>query len=105
MRGSRHVANRDSHHCRQPRSSAAKSSAATPAEDLRIPGLRATAGQIAPGWRKQGGVVIRILTVDDHALLRNGIRTLLGAESDMQLVGEASTGREAIQEFRTHRPD
>jgi DNA-binding NarL/FixJ family response regulator len=48
---------------------------------------------------------IRVLTVDDHALLRKGIRTLLGAERDMQLVGEASTGREAIEEFRAHRPD
>jgi len=53
-----------------------------------------------------GGVKpIRVLTVDDHALLRKGIRTLLGAERDMQLVGEASTGREAIEEFRTHQPD
>jgi len=43
--------------------------------------------------------------VDDHALLRKGIRTLLGAESDMQLVGEASTGREAIEAFRIHQPD
>jgi len=53
-----------------------------------------------------GGVKpIRVLTVDDHALLRKGIRTLLGAESDMQLVGEASTGREAIEAFRIHQPD
>jgi DNA-binding NarL/FixJ family response regulator len=48
---------------------------------------------------------IRILTVDDHALLRRGIRALIGAESDMQLVAEASTGREGIEAFRTHRPD
>ena len=48
---------------------------------------------------------IRVLTVDDHALLRKGIRTLLGAETDMQLVAEASTGREAIAQFRTHQPD
>ena len=48
---------------------------------------------------------IRVLTVDDHALLRNGIRRLIGAESDMQLVAEASTGREAVEEFRAHRPD
>jgi DNA-binding NarL/FixJ family response regulator len=52
-----------------------------------------------------GQKVIRILTVDDHALLRKGIRTLIGAESDMQLVAEASTGREAVEEFRTHHPD
>ena len=48
---------------------------------------------------------IRVLTVDDHALLRKGIRNLLGAEADMQLVAEACTGREAIEHFRTHRPD
>ena len=48
---------------------------------------------------------IRILTVDDHALLRKGIRTLLGAERDMELVGEASTGREAIEQFRACQPD
>jgi DNA-binding NarL/FixJ family response regulator len=48
---------------------------------------------------------IRVLTVDDHALLRNGIRRLIGAESDMQLVAEASNGREAVEAFRAHRPD
>jgi two-component system, NarL family, response regulator len=48
---------------------------------------------------------IRVLTVDDHALLRRGIRALVGAEPDMQLVAEASTGREALEAFRTHRPD
>jgi DNA-binding NarL/FixJ family response regulator len=48
---------------------------------------------------------IRILAVDDHALVRKGIRLLISAESDMQLVAEASTGREAVQEFRTHHPD
>ena len=52
-----------------------------------------------------GQKTIRVLTVDDHALLRNGIRRLIGAESDMQLVAEASTGREAVEEFRTHRPE
>jgi DNA-binding NarL/FixJ family response regulator len=45
------------------------------------------------------------LVVDDHALLRKGIRLLTSTESDMQLVAEASTGREAVQEFRTPRPD
>ena len=52
-----------------------------------------------------GQELIRVLTVDDHALLRKGIRALIGAESDMELVGEASTGREAVDEFRKHRPD
>ena len=71
-------------------------------------------GQARPAFTadcvKQGSVManqapIRILAVDDHALLRKGIRMLISTESDMQLVAEASTGREALQEFRTHRPD
>jgi len=48
---------------------------------------------------------IRILTVDDHPLLRQGIAALLTGQPDMDLVGEASNGREAIQQFREHRPD
>ena len=48
---------------------------------------------------------IRILTVDDHPLLRKGIRLLLSTESDMQIVAEASTGGEAVQEFQRHQPD
>jgi DNA-binding NarL/FixJ family response regulator len=48
---------------------------------------------------------IRILTADDHALLRQGIASLIGLESDMELVAEASTGREAIDKFKAHRPD
>lgn len=48
---------------------------------------------------------IRILAVDDHALLRKGIAALIGAEPDMKLVAEASNGRQAIAEFKKHRPD
>jgi len=48
---------------------------------------------------------IRILIVDDHPLLRQGIASLIADESDMQLVAEAANGREAIQQFRTHLPD
>jgi DNA-binding NarL/FixJ family response regulator len=48
---------------------------------------------------------IRILAVDDHVLVREGIAVLLSAEPDMVLVAEASNGREAIQQFRAHRPD
>ena len=48
---------------------------------------------------------IRILAVDDHPLLRQGIAGLIADESDMTLVAEAADGREAIQQFRTHRPD
>jgi DNA-binding NarL/FixJ family response regulator len=49
--------------------------------------------------------VIRVLSVDDHALLREGIAALVGNQSDMELVAEACNGREAVELFRTHRPD
>ena len=49
--------------------------------------------------------LIRILTVDDHALLREGIAALVNTEPDMKLVAEASNGEEAIEKFRSHRPD
>src|ERR1700755_3362544 len=48
---------------------------------------------------------IRILTVDDHPILREGIAAILGAETDFELVAEANNGREAVDQFRTHRPD
>jgi len=49
--------------------------------------------------------LIRILTVDDHPLLRKGIAALVNNEDDMKLVAEASSGEEAIEKFRAHRPD
>lgn len=49
--------------------------------------------------------LIRILTVDDHPLLRKGITTLVNAEPDMKMIAEASSGREAIELYRLHRPD
>jgi DNA-binding NarL/FixJ family response regulator len=48
---------------------------------------------------------IRILVVDDHPILRQGLSALLAVELDMQLVAEASNGREAIELFRSLRPD
>jgi DNA-binding NarL/FixJ family response regulator len=48
---------------------------------------------------------IKILTVDDHPLLRQGISAVIEGENDMLIVGEASNGREAIQMFRSQRPD
>jgi len=49
--------------------------------------------------------VVRILAVDDHPLLREGIAALIANEPDMKLVAEASNGREAIEQFRRVRPD
>jgi DNA-binding NarL/FixJ family response regulator len=49
--------------------------------------------------------MIRILAVDDHPLLRDGIAALIGSEEDMELIGEASNGREARELFRTLQPD
>ena len=49
--------------------------------------------------------MIRILSVDDHSLLREGIAALVGNQSDMELVAEASNGLEAVELFRKHRPD
>ena len=48
---------------------------------------------------------IRILAVDDHPVLRQGVAALVGGQADMSLVAEASNGREAIQQFRAHHPD
>ena len=52
-----------------------------------------------------GSSRIRILTVDDHPVVRQGIAGLVGVLPVMVIVGEASNGREAIQQFRTHHPD
>ena len=53
----------------------------------------------------KGADVIRILAVDDHPLLREGIAALVSKQTDMQLVGEASTGHESVELFRQLRPD
>jgi len=61
-------------------------------------------------WRRRssvsdGSAQIRVLAIDDHALVRQGIAVLVGTQPDMTMIGEGSNGREAIQQFRTHRPD
>ena len=48
---------------------------------------------------------IRVLCIDDHPLLRQGIGALVGAQADMALVAQAATGQEGIREFRETRPD
>ena len=52
-----------------------------------------------------GSSPIRILAVDDHQLVREGIAGFVGVQPDMTLVAQAANGRDAIQQFRTHRPD
>ena len=52
-----------------------------------------------------GSNPIRILVVDDHPVLRQGLAALVGGQADLRIVGEASNGREAIQQFRAHHPD
>jgi DNA-binding NarL/FixJ family response regulator len=49
--------------------------------------------------------MIRVLTVDDHPILRSGIAAVLEGEEDIMVVGEATNGKEAVESFRVHRPD
>jgi DNA-binding NarL/FixJ family response regulator len=48
---------------------------------------------------------IRVLSVDDHPILREGIAAIVRSAPDMEMVAQAATGHEAVQAFRTHDPD
>src|SRR5258708_13094546 len=59
-------------------------------------------------WRRRKVTAthrIRVLTVDDHPLLRSGIAAVIEGEEDIMVVGEATNGKEAVESFRVHRPD
>ena len=55
--------------------------------------------------QERGEPMIRVLAVDDHPVVRDGIARLIGTQSDMELIAEASDGREAVEAFRQQRPD
>lgn len=61
--------------------------------------------QTGPATMGESTAVIRVLCVDDHPLVRKGIASILANEGDMELVGEAGGGREAVAMFKEYRPD
>lgn len=61
--------------------------------------------QTGPATMGESTAVIRVLCVDDHPLVRKGIASILANEGDMELVGEAGGGREAVAMFKEFRPD
>jgi YesN/AraC family two-component response regulator len=73
------------------------------AHRILVPGLVLEAKEMATIGMKPDA--IRVLSVDDHALIREGIAALIANQTDMSLVDEASNGREAIEQFRAHHPD
>jgi DNA-binding NarL/FixJ family response regulator len=68
-------------------------------------GLEGVGTRSWKGVMSGGSSPIRILAVDDHPLVRQGIAGLVEVQPDMAIVADAATGREAIQQFRVHRPD
>jgi DNA-binding NarL/FixJ family response regulator len=62
-------------------------------------------GHDGPNPAMADATPIRILSVEDHPVFREGLSTIIGTQSDMLLVAQAESAEEAIQQFRVHRPD
>ncbi len=57
------------------------------------------------GRRTTGGTTLRVLLVDDHAMVRQGLKSILDLYDDIEVVGEAADGEEAVELTQAHRPD
>ena len=71
----------------------------------KAPSSRAREAAARPGWTRTGGQRIRVLIVDDHAILRQALRHLLDTHSEIEVVGDASSGREAVSATEKLMPD
>src|SRR5439155_11853684 len=71
---------------------------------VRHPGDPERAGQRNPA-HAGGAAMITIMLVDDHPVVREGLRGMLEAEPDLSVIGEAGSGAEALALARAHRPD
>jgi DNA-binding NarL/FixJ family response regulator len=70
-----------------------------------VPGVSEVLGSASAEVMSNEPALIRIMSVDDHPLLRSGIAALVANVPDMRVVAEAANGREALIQFRAHRPD
>ena len=75
------------------------------AEAGRPSTTRAKTAAERPGWTRTGGQRVRVLIVDDHAILRQALRLLLSEEAEIEVVGDASNGREAVAATEKLMPD
>ena len=76
-----------------------------PRKPARPQSSRAKDAAARPGWTRAGGQRIRVLLVDDHAILREALRLLLEGHPEVEVVGDASNGREAIAATEKLMPD